>query len=240
MGRQYQGEDNSVPDMSVLKHYLLDVLMSRRDIQAMHTLAPLSRSFTPWTPMALRPSGMVVLLNEIVIHDRWQVVELGGGVSTLFFARLMRERGRGHLVTVEHDELWARQLSKFIDQEGLAERVTIVHAPLAPCSSGFSGASSWYREDVVEQALTDVQIQLLLVDGPPAHDRATRHARYPAVPVLFRNMSNSGFAIALDDIGRQGERQILSRWEQEFPLHFERRYLSGSLALARTDKGYAV
>jgi hypothetical protein len=34
-------------------------------------------------------------------------------------------------------------------------------------------------------------------------------------------MSDSGFAIALDDIGRRGERQILSRWEHEFPLHFE-------------------
>jgi hypothetical protein len=229
-----------VPHMSVLRHYLLDVLMSHRDIQAMHALAPLSRSFTPWTPMALRPSGMVALLNEVVIYDRWQVVELGGGVSTLFFARLMSERGRGHLITVEHDEIWAKQLSKFIDQEGLAERVTIVHAPLAPCSSGFNGASSWYREDVVDEAVTAFPIQLLVVDGPPAHDRTTRHARYPAVPMLYRRMSNSGFAIALDDIGRHGERQILSRWEQEFPLHFERRYLSGALALARTDKGYSV
>jgi hypothetical protein len=229
-----------VPDMRILRHYLVDVLMSHRDVQAMQTLAPLSRRFTPWTPMALRPSGMVALLNEMVIYDRWQVVELGGGVSTLFFARLMNERSRGHLITIEHDELWAKQLAKFIDQEGLTERVTIVHAPLAPCSSGFTGACSWYRADLVDEAVDGFQIQLLVVDGPPAHDGATRHARYPAVPMLYKRMSRSGFAIALDDIDRHGERQILRRWERKYPLRFDRRYLSGSLALARTDTGYAV
>lgn len=229
-----------MPDMRVLRQYLLDALMSHRDLQAMQTLAPLSRSFTPWTPMALRPSGMVALLNEIVIHDRWQVVELGGGVSTLFFARLMNERARGHLITVEHDELWAEQLSKLIDREGLTERVTIIHAPLTPCPSGFTGACSWYSRDLVDEAVQATQIQLLVVDGPPAHDGATRYARYPAVPMLYSRMSGSGFAIALDDIDRYGERQVLRRWEREYPLRFDRRYLSGSLALARSTTGYAV
>ena len=226
--------------LQALRQYLLDALAGQRDAQAMQALAPLSRRFTPWTSMALRPSGLVALLNEMVIYGRWQVAELGGGVSTLFFARLLHERGRGHLITVEHDERWAGQLAGLLAQEGLSERVTVVHAPLASCSVGFSGPSSWYRQDVVEEAVDGFGIQLLVVDGPPAHDRVTRYARYPALPVLYQSMSERGFTVALDDIERLGERRILRRWEGEFPLRFERRYLSGSLALARTGQGYTV
>jgi hypothetical protein len=226
--------------MNKWMQYLLDGALCRRDIQAMQALASLSPRFTPWSAAALRPSGMVTLLNEMVIYDRWQVVELGGGVSTLLFARLLSERGRGHLITVEHDDLWARQLSTFLDDEGLVKHVTIVHAPLAPCSSGYSEESSWYNEDLVREAVDNFPIELLVVDGPPAYSRATEHSRYPAVPILYSSMSTEGFAIVLDDIWRQGERRVLSRWEREYELRFDRRYLNGSLALVRTDSSYAV
>src|SRR5438270_11752196 len=73
------------------------------DIQAIARLAPLSTSYTPWSPIAMRPSGVTAVLDDIVLRRRAAIVECGAGVTTIFVARLLRSRGRGHLWTIEHD-----------------------------------------------------------------------------------------------------------------------------------------
>jgi len=57
----------------------------------------------PWGTRAMRPAGLVVVCNEVVRGDRTRIVECGSGVSTVVLARLLRERGAGSFVAVEHD-----------------------------------------------------------------------------------------------------------------------------------------
>src|SRR5438093_6942309 len=95
----------------VLNKYLLDGVRDRRDAMALEVLAPLSLSYLPWSQAAMRPSGLVAVLNDIVINGRVRIVECGSGISTFYIARLLRElrslRRAGRIHTIEHDEPWA-------------------------------------------------------------------------------------------------------------------------------------
>src|SRR2546421_9455866 len=82
----------------------------RAELLAHHYLSPLSRRFLPGTTAALRPSVVMAILNDICVNRRMNVVECGGGISTLYIARLLAERGMGRLTTIEDDERWCEEL----------------------------------------------------------------------------------------------------------------------------------
>jgi predicted O-methyltransferase YrrM len=204
----------------------------RKDLLAMHALAPLSTGYLPWTTTAMRPSAVAGILADVVINGRQRVVELGGGISTFYLARLLRDKG-GRMWTVEHDEHWAQLLERELKSEGLGEVVTVVHAPLAPTSHPFTGTDAlWYAEDRLRPVVQAGGIDLLIVDGPPAHATGLRHARYPALP-HFATALAPGCAVVLDDILRRGEQEILHRWERESGIDFQRRWIHGTIAVGR-------
>lgn len=201
----------------------------RKDTLAMHALAPLATAYRPWTSTAMRPSAVAAVLADIVIGNRRRIVELGGGISTFFIGRLLCERG-GQLWTVEHDEHWAELLRRQLKQEGLDETVTVVFAPLQPTSRPYSGHALWYAEDRLHELRAAGDIELLLVDGPPAHSAGLRHARYPALPCFVGALA-PGATVVLDDILRRGEQEIVRRWERETGITFDRRYIHGTIAV---------
>ena len=154
-----------------------------------------------------------MLANEIVFADRTEVVELGSGVSTVVLARLLRERG-GRLTSLEHDPDWARVVSSQLEREGLAQIARLIQAPLEPHPRALDGAP-WYAPAALD-ALPAHDIDLLLVDGPPGYGEGMALSRYPALPVLAERLA-PGALVALDDAEREGEREILARWEREVP-----------------------
>lgn len=145
----------------------------RRDILAMQVLAPLSSRYLPWSMSAMRPSGVVKVLNEIILNRRRHIVELGGGISTCYIGRLLRQRGEGRLWTVEHDDRWADVLEQTLAGEALSEVVTVVRAPLSPISPAWPGEdTAWYDREAIRDALAGLPVDLLVVDGPPAYSAA--------------------------------------------------------------------
>src|SRR5690348_12241875 len=146
----------------VLNRVLLDSMRDRRDMLAIQALAPLSPSYLPWSQAAMRPSAVVAVLNDIVINNRSHVVECGGGVSTFYIARLLRERG-GHLYTIEHDADWARLLEQSLQAEGLGDHANVVFAPLARSSHSLED-TPWYSEEKLS-CVVNSPIDLLVVDG---------------------------------------------------------------------------
>src|SRR4051812_9082446 len=143
---------------------LLDSMRDRKDMLAMQALAPLSSGYLPWSQAAMRPSGLVAVLNDIVINNRSSVVECGGGVSTFYIARLLKSRG-GHIFSIENDETWANLLQKSLDDEGLHEQATVVYAPLTKTQYSWDGAQ-WYDEKKLAPIIAGPKVDLLLVDGP--------------------------------------------------------------------------
>lgn len=210
------------------------------DLKALHALAPLaSHSYEPWSTFAMRPAGLVSVLNDIVVNGRTSVVECGAGLSTFYVARVMRDRG-GHLRSLEHDAGWAKFVGAQLVREGLSDHATVIHAPLSPVSYGWDpGRWLWYTEDTVADVVSGATIDLLVVDGPPAASPGLAHARYPAVSIL-RPVLAKDYTIVLDDIHRRGEQEIVARWEQELGITFHRRFSRGRVAIGRSCESFTV
>jgi len=171
----------------------------------------------------MRPSGLVAVLNDVWLQGRRRVVELGGGVSTVFLARLLADLhgcDRPSLVSVEHDDAWVVRITDQLGREGLSGVARVVHAPLGAHALSWDDAG-WYDEGelraAIEGAYGHDRVDLLVVDGPPASLPGTEHSRYPALGVLSDRLK-PGATIVLDDIQRLGERRVLDRWAREYGI----------------------
>jgi predicted O-methyltransferase YrrM len=186
----------------------------------------------------MRPAGLATVCNDIVLNGRRRIVELGSGISTVLFARLLCQRspvGGFRIAAVEHDARWAQWVTEQLDREGTGSDVVVIHAPLAPHPRAERGLS-WYDDDALtgglQTALRGDPIDLLLVDGPPAYAAGHGLARYPALPVLC-DLLAPGATVVLDDAERPGEQEILRRWEHETGHDFERLADRAGVAVAK-------
>lgn len=215
-----------------------EMLLTQRDAVAMAALAPLGGTFLPITGYSMRPSGILALVNDVVINRRRTIVEFGPGLSTIYLARLLRSLGDGGRITsFDHDAGWLDVLQRQLAAESLAEFVTLVHAPLVAGDWGM-GPAEWYDESLVKKAVPNA-IDLLVVDGPIASDHVRRHARFPAIPVL-RDRLGTRATVVLDDINRSGELDVVGRWSEQLGVRFELRRTLGRLAMARIGEGHAI
>jgi predicted O-methyltransferase YrrM len=205
------------------------------DLIALQVLRPLldGGGYLPWSSGAMRPGGLVTVCNEIVLGGRRRIVELGSGASTVLLARLLREQGDGAtLDAIEHDARWAAWVTERLAREGLESVATVTLAPLAPHPLGLDGLP-WYAAEPLAAALAGVPVDLLIADGPPAYAPGMGLARYPALPALLPHLAPDA-VVVLDDIVRDGESQVLQRWERETAFRFERREAE-AIALGRRD-----
>ena len=160
----------------------------------------------------MRPAGLVEVCNEIVHSERTRILECGSGVSTVLLARLLHERECGALTSLEHDAHWATLIQDQLRRERLDGIARVVHAPL-------HGNPSWYRLDETSDEMPD-EIDLLIVDGPPAFDPGHGAARTPAL-ARFDDKLVDGAAVVLDDLDRPGEQQTIATWESASTWRFE-------------------
>lgn len=184
--------------------------------------------YLPWSTGAMRPAGLVTLLNDVWLRTPSLIVELGSGLSTILIARLLRQLGQGRLLAVEHDEVWAIRIQRQLDREGLADVADVVRAPLRPHVRSWGG-SEWYDDHAIVAAVDRSLIDLLVVDGPPAWQLGSERARYPALGSLASSLA-AGATVVLDDVERAGEQDVIARWEREHGLVFD----------VRTDAGVAI
>jgi len=197
---------------------------TQEDVAAMAVLAPLSRSYVPWSDWAMRPSGLVEILNTVALRRPRLVVECGSGVSTIFLARLFAEMGGGQTLAIEHDGEWAAWLRGRLADEGLTPHAQVVDAPL--------DESGWFDEGRVLDALDGRDVDLLLVDGPPAAEGfGDPTAREPALGFFLAALT-AGAGVVLDDADRPGEQEVLRRWEERYGLRFAAG--PGAIAIAST------
>lgn len=175
------------------------------DLLAWQILTPLqvAGGYLPWTSGSMRPAAMVAVCNEVVHGARERIVECGSGASTVLLARLLRERGGGRLTAIEHDGHWAALVAEQLRREGLDSIARVLHAPLG-------GEPEWYA--AAELAAVPDEVDLLIVDGPPAFYPGTGTSRAPALP-WFEQRLTADAAVFLDDLDRPGERHVIATWE---------------------------
>jgi len=200
-----------VPEGGGLKSFA-DEPHHLEDLHAWHVLRPLldAGGYLPWTSGSMRAAGLVSVCNEVLHGNRSRVVECGSGASTVVLARLMRERGYGSVAAIEHDDGWAALIDGLLVREGLSDFARVLYAPL-------EGEPPWYAPGALESL--PAEIDLLVVDGPPAYDPGEERRRAPALG-FFEPRLVSGATVVLDDLQRAGEREVLARWEAETPWRF--------------------
>lgn len=179
------------------------------DAWALQALEPLHGQFLPWTDFSMRPAAILGVLNDIAVNQRRRIVECGSGNSTVYIGRLLASLGSldVQVHSLEHDARWADIIQAMLAREGLDALVSVVVAPLV---------DNWYQVHALPQ-LDD--IDLLVVDGPPAYQRSLAAARAPAL-TYFGPALEKGATVFLDDADRKGERQVIAAWERESGLRF--------------------
>ena len=156
----------------------------------------------------MRPAAILAILNEIVINQRRMVVECGSGNSTVFMARLFAQHGiDGHVESIDHDRGWAALTAAALARDQLERFATVTYAPLV---------DGWYQR---ERLPACEEIDLLVVDGPPAYDRGLELAREPALDAFWDRLAPNA-TIVLDDARRPAERNLIGSWERRREIQF--------------------
>jgi predicted O-methyltransferase YrrM len=167
-------------------------------------------SFSGW---AMSPDSQVFVGTTVLDTAPVSIVEFGAGASTVVVGYVLKRIGRGHLISVEHDEAFAVSVNQMIHDHDLKTAVHVVHAPLKEVAPGLP---PWYDKGLLVRELPE-QIDFVIVDGPPGNLGPS--ARYPALPFLIDRLA-PGTTVVLHDAQREAEQKIIQRWEHEFHLTF--------------------
>lgn len=185
---------------------------SYQQIQSLFSVFSSLKVRYPLPPMrgyAISPDFATIIISLIQELKPQMIVEAGSGVSTLIAAYSVREVGEGKVLSLEHDERFAAKSAVNVKKHGLEDVANVVYAPLKKFAIG---DKSWLWYDT-EQVRNVGSIDLLIIDGPPAITQ--KLARYPALPILFNQLSDNA-VILLDDLIREDEKEIIKLWLREF------------------------
>ncbi|MGB0347384.1 MAG: class I SAM-dependent methyltransferase [Balneolaceae bacterium] len=171
------------------------------------------------------PELISTILQHVKSSNPKYIVELGSGSSTIITSYLLEEIGKGKILSFDHDEKYGKITENRLEEHGLSEFAYVISSPLKTIKID-GNSYNWYDIDV--NLLKD-KIDILVVDGPP--EKTQKHARYPALPYFYDNLSESAIII-LDDAGRTEEKEIVAMWLKKYP-EFTHEYIW-------TEKGISV
>ena len=148
-------------------------------------------------------------------------------VSLLHVARGEGPPRRPNILYIMADDHAAHAISAYgstINTTPNLDRIArVVHAPL-------QGDPPWYPPDELPN-----EIDLLIVDGPPAFEPGHGAARAAALPRLDDRLVHDA-SVILDDINRPGEQQVIATWETSTSWRFELNLAAGvAIGQRRTE-----
>jgi 16S rRNA G966 N2-methylase RsmD len=181
-------------------------------------LMPLTGNFLPKTGSSVSNATLIHCLNDIIINERKSVIEFGSGISTFYFARLLKEKNiKGSFISIENDEKWINILKQQLESEELSDFVTIHYIPSAPLSNPSSKINNlpeeWYDQSLLFDLIKNKKFDFVFVDAPI--DITGKFNRYPALPFLFeKKLLNDEYTVILDDCDRMTERIEIEAWSK--------------------------
>lgn len=148
---------------------------------------------------------------ELAAATDGPILECGSGLTTVVAGHIAGRRAIT-LITLEHSKKWARRVRRYLRVAGAA------HVEYRVADLRAHGAWDWYDPGPLPE-----NIRLVICDGPPSGTRGGRYGLMPAVA----ESSAPALTILFDDYGRDGEREIVSRWEREFGVRVQSVHGSG-------------
>ncbi|HEY6513442.1 MAG TPA: class I SAM-dependent methyltransferase [Burkholderiaceae bacterium] len=137
----------------------------------------------------------------IALESSGPTLECGSGLSTLLLGAVAQRRGYEHWA-FEHLPEWGMKVDRCAARHSLRS-VRLCTAPL----KDYAGYA-WYDPPMAR--LPQV-FALVVCDGPPS---GTAGGRYGLAPIMREHLA-PGCVILLDDAGREHERAIARRWQEE-------------------------
>lgn len=163
------------------------------------------------TGWAAFPELISCILTEVKRSEPNHIVEIGSGSSTIITSYLLQEISNGKITSLDHDKIYSQKTRDELKLHSLVDFAEVLDKPLV--NHTIKGKNfRWY--DTSELGLNEKSVQILVVDGPP--EKTQSHARYPALPLLHKYLSDDAIVI-LDDAGRKEESEIVEMWLTEFP-----------------------
>lgn len=191
-------------ELSETSHYNF---RQQEDLLALYQQLSPRRALPRTRGWAASPDFLRIVMEQI--HERRPKVifELGSGASTIVAAYALERLGSGQIYSLDHNEHYLKDTSSRIQNHGLSDFVTLIHAPLVESSVG---NQLWYDLSHIQVTAID----MLVIDGPPSSTAPM--ARYPAVPLLFDRLGADA-RLVLDDSARSDEKACVARWLAEHP-----------------------
>lgn len=180
---------------------------SYRQIEALQQILLLLKFSAPIPPMrnwAASPDLLLTITDLVRTHKPGLVVELGSGVSTLILAKA----GAKKVISIDDSEEFAGKTRELLKTHGIRG----VEIRVAALQSHFSGVD-WYDTSKLQDLK---KIDLLIIDGPPGSKNPA--ARSPAHAEFINRISPKAIII-IDDVNRDGERELAQTFAQSLPNH---------------------
>jgi len=188
--------------------HLIDLSQNLQALDLLSHELQLTKPLPQTRGWAASPDVLLLLTRHARANRPKTIVECGSGVSTLVLARCCQLNGEGHVYSLDHDSEFAGKTRDMLTEYDLAGWATVLDAPLRDHDLG-GQICRWYSHEVLP---TDLQIELLFIDGPPAP--LGTMIRYPAGPCLFPRLTENS-RVFLDDAARESERLVIERWRNE-------------------------
>ena len=206
-----------------------DLEEERTQVQAIHSIYSFITPRFPLPNMSrwtAYPDLAKTIVHECMMNKPGLVVELGSGISTLITAYVLEQHGEvgAQVISLDHNEEYTQKTKNLIKSNKLESNAQVIYSPLEPRQIG-DKIYNWYS---LEGLTTKINIDLLIVDGPPV--KTNQLARYPALPSLISRLSKD-CVIILDDAARKSEQQTVSQWMHEFP-GFKHEYIGNKKGLS--------
>lgn len=159
----------------------------------------------PVTPDWSAAADFLFLIKDYCLETKPEtIVECSSGLTTITLARCCQLNQKGRVFSLENGESYAIQSRGNLQDFGLSDYATVIHAPLENIHLDHHNYD-WYQI----KDLPDTSIDMLVIDGPPGFIQ--KHSRYPALPLLFDKMSKKS-VIFMDDAAREDEKEIVNMW----------------------------
>ena len=172
-------------------------------------------TYLPVTSWSIAPTTIALILNEILIENRKNIIEFGSGLSTVYICLLIAKYKLDvNFISVDDNLEWIEKQNLILEDLGCKNLVNFVHAPIIDLNDTnitYGAQQKWYDVKEIDPVVKDSNWDMVIVDGPQGS--ITPFSRYSAVPFL-RKYLDSQPVIFLDDARRTDEMEIANEWSK--------------------------
>lgn len=202
-----------------------------RNIEALDSLyrdLEFTKSLPPTMGFAGSPDFLRLIADYASDDKVENILECSSGLSTIVIAQALKRKGKGHVYSLENDAEYADISRNNLKKYHLEDWATVITAPLTNVELQ-SQKYSWYD---IDSRIPQLTFDGLVIDGPPWS--ASKNARYPAGPLLFRHLRTHAH-IFLDDYNREEEQNAVDMWLKENPqmILIKHRFMKGCAELVK-------